>query len=205
MSPPPSPAARQQTSANLRRQRQETTFLELSPANPYCPSFPKTFGGNRCVKTHAERPPLISRHRRSVLPHASRLTAGAFPRACWQANAHQQARIHRQELPVSPFVGVLCARHHPLARSRVPTALRGTSLSLHARSRQRAIRLLLRPHSPSTAFETRRRPGNAPGTTPEAIEAPALAILLALRITSLSRVTGRDEHRLRTSPEAHTV
>src|SRR5262245_26095348 len=49
-------------------------------------------------------------------------------------------------LPVSPFVVEQCARHHPLARQRSSYCLATASPSFRS--------LLLRPHSPTTAFGT---------------------------------------------------
>ena len=66
-------------------------------------------------------------------------------------------------LPVSPFV-VVYVRHHPLTHERVPTALQGTSLRNSVGFRQLRFRLLLRPHSPTTAFESPGRPIQAPVT-----------------------------------------
>ena len=66
-------------------------------------------------------------------------------------------------------------------------------------------RLLLEPHSHSTAFQSPGFPRQAPGTTPAAAELPALAMFFELRVTSLSGVTRRNRHRVRTCPQAHTV
>jgi len=80
---------------------------------------------------------------------------------------------------VSPFVVALCPAP-PVARERIPTALQGTPPGLPAS-------YLLRPHSPSTVFESPGLPGQAPGTTPATAEVPALAMSFTLRVTSLSR------------------
>jgi len=62
-------------------------------------------------------------------------------------------------------------------------------------------RLLLKPHSHSTAFQSPGFPRQAPGTTPAAAELPALAMFFVSRFTSLSGVTRRDRHRMHISPE----
>jgi hypothetical protein len=66
-------------------------------------------------------------------------------------------------------------------------------------------RLLLKPHSHSTAFQSPGFPRQAPGTTPAAAELPALAMFFVSRFTSLSGVTRTYRHRMRCSPELHIV
>ena len=51
--------------------------------------------------------------------------------------------------------------------------------------------LLLRPHSPTTAFESLGRPCQAPDTTPAAIAVPVLFLTFAQAVTSLAGVTRR--------------
>ena len=68
-----------------------------------------------------------------------------------------------------------CARHHPLARKPARHCLaapRPGSFSLP----RRANRLLLRPHSQTTAFESQADQCLAPGTTPAAAALPRLAM-----------------------------
>src|SRR5215217_3906966 len=72
--------------------------------------------------------------------------------------------------------------HHPFVE-RAVTALPPTSPG--------SRRLLLATHSLSLAFETPRRPGEAPDTTPAAREAPRLVIGFVYRVTSLEGDTPR--------------
>jgi len=98
-------------------------------------------------------------------------------------------------LPVSPFV-VVYARHHPERTNESPLPCREHRSETALAPASTASDFLLRPHSPSTAFEAPERPVQAPVTKPAAAEVPALVIFFTLRITSLSRVTGRERQSL---------
>ena len=62
-------------------------------------------------------------------------------------------------------------------------------------------RLLLRPLSQTSGFESLRRPGEAPDTIPAPEALPALVMLFALQVTSLSGITRRDRGCVRGSSE----
>ena len=101
-------------------------------------------------------------------------------------------------MPVSPFV-VITHPAPPVCASTTAYCLAGQSPESNADFRRRLPRLLLGPHSPSTAFETRDRPDRAPDTTPAAAEVPALVMLLVVQVTSLSGSTRRDRGCVRGS------
>jgi hypothetical protein len=114
--------------------------------------------------------------------------------------------------PLAPYQGLAtsCGQHVTSIRnpsalsSSTPGTTRSERTSPHCLARNIARppgRLLLKPHSHSTAFQSPGFPRQAPGTTPAAAELPALAMLSVLRVTSLSGVTRRDRHRMHSSPE----
>ncbi len=114
--------------------------------------------------------------------------------------------------PLAPFQGLpaSCGQHANSIRnpsalsSSTPGTTRSERTSPHCLARNIARppgRLLLKPHSHSTAFQSPGFPRQAPGTTPAAAELPALAMFFVLRVTSLSGVTRRDRHRMHSSPE----
>src|SRR4051812_37067973 len=115
--------------------------------------------------------------------------------------------------PLAPFQGptASCGRHatsigNPSAlSSSTPGTTRSERPNPHCLARNIARppgRLLLKPHSHSTAFQSPGFPRQAPGTNPAAAELPALVMFFVLRVTSLCGVTRRDRHRMRNSPES---
>ena len=106
----------------------------------------------------------VRRHSRTVLPNRSGVTACALPGTGDGTNSVASTALRLENTLVSPFV-VVCVRHHPLTLERVPTALQGTSPGRNIGFRRCCHPLLLRPHSPSTAFESPRRPVWAPVTS----------------------------------------
>ena len=104
--------------------------------------------------------------------------------------------------PLAPFQGpaASCGQHVTSIRnpsalsSSTPGTTRSERTSPHCLARNIARppgRLLLEPHSHSTAFQSPGFPRQAPGTLPAAAELPALVMVFVLRFTSLSGVTRR--------------
>ena len=81
------------------------SIQEYAAANPYCPPPRKTVGVRIRMSTHAQRSPSVRRHRRSILPNHSRVTARASSRtgACPLAG-HRHVASTLLKVPVSPFV-----------------------------------------------------------------------------------------------------
>jgi hypothetical protein len=78
--------------------------------------------------------------------------------------------------------------------SSLPSGLpaqRQTGRDCPATTPPRSRRLLLRPHSPTTAFQAPGRPSQAPATTPAAVAVPGLAVTVHQSVTSLEGVTPR--------------
>jgi hypothetical protein len=125
--------------------------------------------------------PVTLREAACALPRAGRLVRPA-------RNIDQTIRQPFRRLRPAP----------PVANERVGTALHGTSPGLPAG--------FYLSHNPTLRpFNQLVLQRHAPGTLPAAAELPALAMFFELRVTSLSGVTRRDRHRMRNSPEAHTV
>ena len=134
------------------------SIQEYTAANPYYPPQKKTVGVRICVSTHAQRSPSVRRHRRPILPNQSRVTARVRSRNRLPHNREiaSMSLRHFSKVPVSPFVVSLRARHHPLSAlttARLPC--RSVARFPQKTSVARVHRLLLRPLSPSTAFESR--------------------------------------------------
>ena len=141
-------------------------------------------------------------------------TAGVFRRT---QDAHHENAVdlptsrsdtsqHRFVKPLAPFQGLAasCSQHATSIRnpsalsSSTPGTTRSERTSPHCLARNIARppgRLLLKPHSHSTAFQSPGFPRQAPGTTPAAAELPALAMLSVLRVTSLSGVDETNSSR----------
>ena len=129
------------------RQQRGRYILKCAPANSYCPSQQQPLTALGVCRAHAEVSPSVRRHNRTVLPNRTGVAACAFPGPANYSPARASTG-HSSSALSSWF----CRRHHPVRHQRVSTALPRTSLrdcvSFHSRRRK----LLLRPHSPATAF-----------------------------------------------------
>ena len=176
----------------LGRWQRAATFFKLQPANPYYPSPIEPLA----VRSAPRRTEDVRRRFAAPEDRFSR-TVLVEPRAPFPGPAAGKFQppaqlINAYLLPVSPFVVV----QHCGTTRNAPTSLDCLAENTARPSRRfrgRADRLLLRPHSQTPAFKVPWRPTKAPGgPTPAARVLPALAIAFVERITSLSRVTGRD-------------
>src|SRR5262249_31096973 len=113
-----------------------------------CPSAAEPQATTTVLSTHGERSPSLSRQRREALPGLSPPAAGHLSQTAGRYRPTARSFACAYMLPVSPFVGVICTRHHPLMHSRSGHCLAATAPSFRS--------LLLRPHSPTTAFEAPR-------------------------------------------------
>ena len=136
-----------------------------------------------------------------MLPHISRMTACALPRFSDPKNG-SLTQHNRQEIPVSPFVLVMrngTTRHAPAS----PHCLAGNIARLPVplpRCRQPASTQATLPDLSVLNAELTRPSAARPSADAQVL--PALTIVFAQRITSLSQGTGRDQCRMRTSSDA---
>lgn len=93
----------------------------------------------------------------------------------------------------------------PVSAATTAHCLAGRSPDSDADFRRRPLRLLLRPLSPSTAFEARDEPSHAPETNPAAAEVPALVMVFICQVTSLSGVSRRDGGCASALPSRHCL
>jgi len=82
---------------------------------------------------------------------------------------------HFSKVPVSPFVGACVCPAPPVDTLTTSDCLAGLSLDSRSNFRRWVHRLLLRPHSRTSGFESLRRQREAPDTTPAPEAHPALA------------------------------
>ena len=183
-------------------------ILELCPANSYNPSREKP-------ATATPESIRIPGYRRcfAATPDSCSRTSLVKPPAPSQGPITEPSRrsaqiFDRYILPVSPFVVafVVSTTCYDTNESRLPC--REHRLSYTPGSRLVTTQLSTQATLPicgvSNTRMTFRTPCvlfRAPVTTPAAAELPALVIASILRITSLSRVTGRDVGRMSSSPE----
>jgi hypothetical protein len=166
-----------------------------------------------------------NRRRQRRSPYGSRATAVVSPPqktstpaqvSCSRSRPSKDRRPNQVSLQHRSSTGTYCPsalsswycrQHHLLRHQRVPTALQGTSLKSTTKFPLDDDSTIYSGHTPtlrrfkhlddsrtSVRFQ-------APITTPAAAELPALVISFTLRITSLSRVTGRNVGCMSGSPE----
>ena len=151
---------------------------------------PPAFSGE--LKTHTMKTPSISPLNETPSPEDA-----SFSRSRPSKDRPRRADGTQHQLEIRQLFRRL--RHRTTRSER-------TSPHCLARNIARPpSRLLLKPHSHSTAFQSPGFPRQAPGTLPAAAELPALAMFFELRVTLLSGVTRRDRHRMRSSPEPYIV
>lgn len=168
------------------------------PPNPYCPS-PKKPRRAEAPLSCASAAPSVRRRRKKPLP-------GPSP-AATSASSEDRPETFGVSPAGTSLRRVAYARQ-PFRRRLVPstTCQHANEIPLPCRTIARPRgRLLLGPHSPSTAFQTPGRPGRAPGTTPAAAEVPALAVDSVLQVTSLSGVIPRTPQPYVRPPGRHSL
>ncbi len=144
------------------------------------------------MKTHEARPPLVRRPTRSVLPNRSCETACALSRtAGWksQPTAQLNRHVHTARQPFRRGLVAGTTRSTPTS----PDCLAENIASLHRElplvMQRTSTRATLPDSCVSSTLATNQ---GAEGPTSAARALPALAIIFARRLTSLSRVTGRN-------------
>lgn len=155
-------------------------------------------------KAHACCPPSIRCHKRRALPGYSPVTACHLPRSGGEQTLpaatplRQDFAEPKQASKEQPFSNLLGPAYIQPVSPFVVAIVPGTTRK-HANEAATALQRprpapagsLLRPLSPATAFRSPGLPSQAPATKPAAIAAPALVMIFALRVTSLSGVTPR--------------
>jgi hypothetical protein len=95
---------------------------------------------------------------------------------------------YHEDSPTRPLKAMGIVDWHRRSQAVPGTTRRHTRRNSHClAARSLAVRpLLLRPHSPTTAFQTPGRPDRAPVTTPAAVVAPVLVLTSIQSFTSLA-------------------
>jgi hypothetical protein len=126
----------------------------VTPPNPYCHAEENRSAAFAMHKTHVECLPSVCRHKSQVLPNLASLAARYLPRTGHGRILPWPARYFDRETARQPFRRCIVSGTTREHANDHATALQHV--------RQAPACFLLRPHSPTTAFESPGLP--TPGT-----------------------------------------